>query len=167
LRERLPVLDERRGGPHRLPSAGPLPLYPLRRAETVEAAMPPRLVKEGVLVAHGPVVSVMRADVEQVRALAAASPRRRARLCAHPPAADPLHEMLIVLRRGSYVRPHRHRGKSESFHVVEGALTVAVFDDDGSVREAIRLGEYGSGRPFFFRLGEPAYHTVLVESADA
>ena len=85
----------------------------------------------------------------------------------HKDSEETLHEMLIVLGRDTYVRPHRHGNKSESFHVVEGALTVVIFADDGAVNDVIRLGEYRSGRKFFYRLAEPAFHTILVESASA
>ena len=123
-----------------------------------------RRVSDGVYAADQAVVATARPTVEWLKGVAAGARRRRARLCAHPDAADPLHEMLIALDASTYVRPHRHPGKTESFHVVEGALTVMLFTDDGRVRETIRLGEYASRRPFFYRLAEPAYHTVVVES---
>jgi cupin fold WbuC family metalloprotein len=126
-----------------------------------------RRVNDEVYVADEPIVKVTRRDVEWLKGLAGATGRRRVRLCAHKDAKDALHEMLIVLDGATYVRPHRHRGKSESFHVVEGKLSVVVFDEHGTVRETIRLGEYASGRQFYYRLAEPAYHTVLIESASA
>jgi len=124
-------------------------------------------INDEVYVADGPIVKVARQDVESLKVLAAASKRRRVRLCAHQNEKDRLHEMLIALARGTYVRPHRHRNKSESFHVVEGALSVVVFDEEGQVRETIALGDYASGRQFYYRMAEPAYHTVLVESPGA
>src|SRR5262249_24352537 len=95
---------------------------------------------------------------------ARATPRRRARLCAHRNTDDALHEMIIVLDRATYVRPHRHCAKSESFHVVEGLLNVVLFDDSGGGLDVIRMGDYASGRQFYYRLTEPVYHTVLIES---
>jgi cupin fold WbuC family metalloprotein len=126
-----------------------------------------RRLNDEVYVADEPIVKVTRRDVEWLKGLAGATQRRRVRLCAHKDSKDALHEMLIVLDGATYVRPHRHRGKSESFHVVEGKLSVVVFDEHGTVRETIRLGEYASGRQFYYRLAEPAYHTVLIESASA
>jgi len=60
--------------------------------------------------------------------------------------ATPLHEMLIVLTAATYVRPHRHHKKSESFMSVEGALSVVVLDDGWAGARAhpagrVRLGE--------------------------
>src|SRR5262245_57250372 len=117
-----------------------------------------------VLVASGGVVQVTAADLGAITERAIRSPRKRARLCAHPDAADPLHEMLICLARGTYVRPHRHEGKSESFHVIEGELDVVLFRDDGTVRDVIPMGPYASGKAFFYRLTESCFHTVLVNT---
>ena len=117
-----------------------------------------------VLVASGGVVRVTATDLAAVRDRGVHSPRRRARLCAHPDPADPLHEMLICLARGTYVRPHRHAGKSESFHIIEGELDVVLFRHGGAVHEVIPMGPYQSGKVFFYRLTEPCYHTVLVNT---
>lgn len=123
-----------------------------------------RAVNDEVFVATGGVVCVTAADVALVKAKGTTNARRRARLCAHPGPDDPLHEMLIVLDRGTYIRPHRHGGKSESFHVIEGELDVVLFADDGAVRDVIHMGPYGSGRVFFYRLMDECYHTVLVNT---
>jgi cupin fold WbuC family metalloprotein len=105
---------------------------------------------------------VRAADVAFLAERARQNARRRARLCAHPDARDRLHEMLIVLDRETYIRPHRHAGKSESFHIIEGELDVVIFHDDGSVREVVRMGPFGSGRAFYYRLMENCFHTVLI-----
>ena len=120
-----------------------------------------------VLVAAGGVVRLTARDVAEVVARGVRSPRGRARLCAHAGPADPLHEMLICLAHSTYVRPHRHAGKSESFHVIEGELDVVVFEESGGIREVIPLGSYESGKVFFYRLAEPLFHTVLVNTPHA
>lgn len=123
-----------------------------------------RVVTDEVLVAEGGVVKVRAPDLVDVVRRGTRGPRGRARLCAHARTADPLHEMLICLAGGTYVRPHRHRGKSESFHVIDGELDVVLFRDDGTVGEVIPMGPYPSGRVFFYRLSEPSFHTVLVNT---
>lgn len=90
--------------------------------------------------------------------------RNRSRLCAHPDANATLHEMLIVHPYGTYVRPHRHLNKSESLHIIEGAVSVFFFDDLGRVTKKIDMGEYNSGLPFFYRIDEPVYHSLLIRS---
>src|SRR5262249_49414681 len=110
------------------------------------------------------VVLVGADDVAELKHDAALNPRRRIRLCAHAGVADTLHEMLIVHARECYVRPHKHLGKSESFHVVEGDVDVVLFDEDGAVTDVMAMGAYGSGRPFFYRIATPMFHTLFVRS---
>lgn len=121
----------------------------------------------GVQVAAGGVVCLAAADVERVREQSLRSARQRARICAHPVTDDPLHEMIICLNRGTYIQPHRHAGKSESFHMIEGELSVVLFEDNGEIRQVIRMGPYQSQQTFFYRLMEPCFHTVLVRTPQA
>ena len=123
-----------------------------------------RAINDEVFVATGGVVRVTAADVALVKSKGTCNARKRARLCAHPGPDDPLHEMLIVLDRGTYVRPHRHAGKSESFHVIEGELDVVLFAADGTIRDVVRMGPYSSGRAFYYRLMESCFHTVMVRT---
>ena len=109
-----------------------------------------------VLVDAGDVAGLKRAAEENVR--------RRARLCAHHSVGDRLHEMLIVHTSDTYVRPHKHLDKSESFHIIEGDVDVVVFNDDGGVAEVMRMGAFASGRPFYYRLAAPLFHTLLIRS---
>ncbi|TAN54768.1 MAG: cupin fold metalloprotein, WbuC family [Rhodospirillales bacterium] len=95
---------------------------------------------------------------------ASGNPRQRVRLCTHPDSDDLLHEMLIVHARNAYVRPHRHPTKSESFHMIEGELSVLIFSGDGSVQEHIGMSSQHPDRPFYYRLSKPLYHTVVPHS---
>jgi cupin fold WbuC family metalloprotein len=72
--------------------------------------------------------------------------------------------MLIVLSRESYVQPHKHLGKSESFHIIEGEVDVAIFDDAGQISDVVALGAMGTGRKFFYRLSDSRFHTLLIHS---
>ena len=123
-----------------------------------------RKVSDEVYVADGPIVRIGPDDIAFVKEQARKSPRRRARICAHASNDDALHEMLIAISSDSYIHPHRHVGKSESFHIVEGEVDVAVFDEAGTVVEVIELGAMGSGRNFYYRLSESAFHTLLIRT---
>lgn len=123
-----------------------------------------RRLNEEVYVADRPVTRVTGREIDFLKQVAATNARHRARLCAHGDVGDALHEMLIVHMGGTYVRPHKHLAKSESFHIVEGRLTVFLFDDDGRLVEAIHMGAPGSGHAFFYRLSTPMFHSVLPES---
>ena len=121
-------------------------------------------INDEVFVAEDQIVQVDRSQLETLKAQAARNPRRRARICAHKDVQDKLHEMLIVMARGTYVRPHKHLHKPESFHVIEGTATVIFFDEAGKGAEIIRIGEPKSGRTFYFRNDDPRYHTQIVTS---
>jgi len=123
-----------------------------------------RKVNEEVFIAEDRIVRFGDREIAFLKQQAQASPRKRARICAHKTDDDALHEMLIAISAASYIHPHRHLDKSESFHIVEGRVDVAVFDQAGVVVDVIELGAPGSGRCFYYRLSESAFHTLLIRS---
>jgi cupin fold WbuC family metalloprotein len=123
-----------------------------------------RLIRqsEEVFVTDDPIVRIGAEELALLKSTALANPRQRVRLCGHPGVGDAVHEMLIVHTRGTYVRPHKHLGKSESFHVIEGEADILVYDDAGKVVKIVPMGPVGSGRSFFYRLNKSAFHTLLI-----
>jgi cupin fold WbuC family metalloprotein len=120
--------------------------------------------QDGVYLATEPVPRITAEHVRGLVAVAAALPRRRARICTHRSSDTPIHEMIIALGRETYVQPHAHLNKSESFHVIEGRCDLVLFDDVGGIREVIRLGEVNSGLPFFHRIASPVFHTLVIRT---
>jgi cupin fold WbuC family metalloprotein len=92
------------------------------------------------------------------------SPRGIARLCMHRSVEEPVQEMIIALRRDALFGPHRHHGKTESFHVIEGRLTVLLFNETGDLDQTIDLGEPLDGSSFCYRLAAPIYHSVIPQT---
>ncbi len=123
-----------------------------------------RKVNDEVFLALDPIVRLGDEELAFLKTQALASPRKRARICAHKSNDDPLHEMLIVISSSSYIHPHRHVDKSESFHIVDGEVDVVVFDADGNIMDVVELGAAGTGRSFFYRLAESAFHTLLIKT---
>jgi cupin fold WbuC family metalloprotein len=123
-----------------------------------------RKLSDEVYVADEPIVRLGRFEIELIKEQARKNTRGRARICTHPGDHDPLHEMLIAMRSDTYVRPHKHVGKSESFHVIEGQADVVVFDDVGAIVDLIALGDVSSGRHLYYRLSQPSFHTLLIRS---
>ena len=58
---------------------------------------------------------------------------KRARICLHKNEKDRLHEMIIILSKETYIRPHKHLNKAESLHVIEGTADVIFFNNKGKV----------------------------------
>lgn len=111
-----------------------------------------------------PVAEVGEEWLLRLRECAATAPQRRSRLCLHHRPDDALHEMVICFHHSTLVRPHRHIGKSESFHVIDGELDVLLFDNDGRPTRRVSLGGPGSGRMILYRLSSPDWHSVIVRS---
>lgn len=118
----------------------------------------------GVFVAKDPVIKINKKVIDFVKNKASSNIKKRARICFHQDINDPIHEMVIAASKEGHVRVHRHNGKSESFHMIEGEMDVVIFDDDGGVKEIIEMGDYASGKKFYYRLSKDAYHTVVVRS---
>ena len=116
-----------------------------------------------VLVASGDVTLIGATELEKVKHMALASSSGRARICAHRTSADALHEMLIAMRGRRYVRPHAHYGKSESFHMIEGELTIVLFANDGRIQQLVDLSAKG-GDTLYYRLSSPTVHTVVLRT---
>ncbi|MBM3804015.1 MAG: cupin fold metalloprotein, WbuC family [Acidimicrobiia bacterium] len=112
-------------------------------------------------------IEVTPGMVAQLKADAAKESLRRARLCLHPDPGHSLHEMIIAFTRDTYVRPHRHRNKCESMHVIEGELDVVFFDDAGCESTRIKLGPFGSGKAFYYRLTNMQWHSVVLHTDTA
>lgn len=121
-------------------------------------------VGEGVYVAAHAISVVGATEIAFVRAQAATAPRKRARLCLHRADDAAVHEMVIALERETYVRPHRHTRKSESFHVIDGEADVVLFDEAGNVERIVPLG--GARGGLLYRLDEARFHTLVVRTSD-
>jgi cupin fold WbuC family metalloprotein len=125
-----------------------------------------RSINAEVFVADQTIVKLDRSHVEFLRREAESNQRKRARICAHRSNDDTLHEMLIVIKAASYIHPHKHIQKAESFHIVEGRVDVVIFDDAGAITEVVELGEPRSGLSFFYRLSDSFFHTLVIRSPE-
>ena len=121
-------------------------------------------INDEIFVAKDPIVSLGEEEASFLKSQAMRSPRCRARICAHKSNGDSLHEMLIAISSQSYIHPHKHIDKSESFHIVEGTADVIIFDDKGDITNIIKMGAPGSGRCYFYRLSEARFHTMIIHS---
>lgn len=105
-----------------------------------------------------------KSGLEFLKQEALKNPRKRIRLCTHRGTNDRVHEMFIVHMRDTYIRPHKHLGKSESFFVIDGEVDVVLFNEEGLATEKIHMSSPGSGEIFYYRIDEPVFHTLLIRS---
>jgi cupin fold WbuC family metalloprotein len=106
-------------------------------------------------------VWLTKSGLDELSMRAAAAPRRRLNRNLHE-MDDPVHRLLNAIEPGSWVRPHRHLDppRSETVVVVTGALGVVLFDDDGAVRETMKL-EAG-GETFGVDLAAGTWHGLVA-----
>jgi cupin fold WbuC family metalloprotein len=90
--------------------------------------------------------------------------RKRARICMHTNLSNKLHEMLIILTKNTYIRPHKHLGKAESLHVVEGSADVIFFNDKGKIIDRKTLGEKDNNYNFYYRINSSTFHTFKLRT---
>jgi cupin fold WbuC family metalloprotein len=110
------------------------------------------------------IVTADDATIAELKRIAAQNPRLRSRLCTHPDPSSGLHEMLIVHHREAYVRPHKHFGKPESLHLIEGTARVVIFGDAGQISDVLDMAPYGQGQLCYYRMPDEVFHTILVTS---
>ena len=124
-------------------------------------------VSSGVFYPKSSCAKFFTANWELLRFLkekAANTPLRRARVCVHPDPQADQHDMLIASHRDTYVAPHNHPRKSESFLVMEGFADIFLFNNDGSVSEVIPMGPPDSGRSFMYRMPAGQFHSLMIYS---
>ncbi len=95
---------------------------------------------------------------------ARAAPRRRTHATLHEDLADPVQRVAIALQPGTYVRPHRHAdGVWELFAVLDGALALLTFDDDGRVTRRVELHPDGDR---LAQVPPGVWHSIVALTAD-
>jgi cupin fold WbuC family metalloprotein len=127
--------------------------------------MKTRYQNREVLYNAGLDIGLRQWDIAYLRNKAVLNRRRRIRLCAHKSVKDKLHEMFIVHTKGAYVRPHKHLGKDESLHIIEGSADLIFFDDKGRITDVVKLGTYRSRGIFYYRICRSSFHTLLIRSS--
>ncbi len=104
------------------------------------------------------------ATIAVLKARAAASPRRRCRICFHHSPDATQHAMLIVMHQSSYVQPHRHIDRSETLTVLEGFADAILFDSNGAITTAIAMSPATAGGNFFYYMPQGVFHTLIFRS---
>lgn len=79
--------------------------------------------------------------IESVVADARKSPRLRMNYNFHPELNDPVQRLLNALEPWTYIRPHNHTTKEESFVLLRGSVLAVVFYDDGTIRDHAVLSQ--------------------------
>ncbi len=103
-------------------------------------------------------------DLAAIEASSGLVERKRSRICCHAGLQSNPQDMIICLRRGTYIRPHRHYNKVESGLCLRGEADAVFFSEDGGIVDTWCMGPEHTRRPFYYRIEEPVYHCLFVRS---
>lgn len=85
--------------------------------------------------------------LDEVTEQARKSPRLRMNHNFHESMEAPIHRMLNALEPGTYLIPHRHPDKEETYLLLRGSLIALLFDEEGKVIDKVtlnpKMGNYG------------------------
>ncbi len=107
------------------------------------------------------IVTVERDLLERLKQTAAENASRKMRFCLHQDQNAQLHEMVIAVAPGAYLRPHRHPTKCESFHVIQGKFWLVIFDDSGKIQRKFVMGPRHEEDIFLYRIEKGYWHTIV------
>ena len=115
---------------------------------------------------EGSVVVITQGLVQQAIVGSRSSPRRRIILPFHKSNESLLHRMLNAGQPGTYIRPHWHRDppKDEALVLLQGEVCVFIFEEDGRIRQAVRLRAGTDDLGIDIAAG--VYHTFVVLEPD-
>lgn len=121
-------------------------------------------INEAVLYSDEAICALNQDDMKQLAKLGLNTKEQRTRLCTHKDVDALVHEMFIIHTSDTYVRPHRHLTKSESFQVLQGEAVLILFDDDGNIEQTLMLGDFTSGKTFYFKMPAMHWHMLVIQS---
>ena len=108
-------------------------------------------------------VSLNGDDLNQMKQIAKLNDRHRIRICTHQSIEDNVHEMIIYHPKDTYVPPHMHIGKDESFHLISGKIKLILFNENGKISKVLEMGEHKTGKAFYYRIPAGTYHTQIFK----
>ncbi len=78
-------------------------------------------------------------DIATLVESAETSNKKISRICLHEQTSVSPQEMMICHLQGSTDWPHRNNGNRITLTIVEGTMSIVVFDDQGNVNQVFRL----------------------------
>jgi cupin fold WbuC family metalloprotein len=121
-------------------------------------------ISNEVFYANETIVKIGSDEINFLKTKSKLSPRKRVRICTHANPEVIIHEMFIGIHAGSYIRPHKHQNKIESFHIISGEVAVVLFDDVGNIVSVSERGAIGGEKSFYFKMKNNLFHTLFLRS---
>ena len=96
--------------------------------------------------------------IRELKEKAKANASGKYRLCLQHSSQDNLQEMFIVRSKGDYGRPDKHLYTTESHTIVDGAMLVILFEEEGEIKEIFELSK---DHYYTYRIDANIYHMQI------
>ena len=110
------------------------------------------------------IVKLNKHKIDALKKKAFNSRLKRSRICVHRDNKDKIHEMFVCLHKDTYVAPHYHKNKTESYHIIEGRVDFYFFNKKGKVSKKINLNVKSKKQNFYLRIGPNIHHTLVPKT---
>lgn len=101
--------------------------------------------------------SVNREILQELKKIACQE-RKSVRISLHPSPEADLHNMIICHPYSAYIRPHKHLSKAEAYQIIEGEVSIFIFDEAG---EAVERFDMSPEKELVCRIEKGHYHTLV------
>jgi cupin fold WbuC family metalloprotein len=113
---------------------------------------------------YNKIINIKKKDIKGLILNSNYNPNKKSRFCLHKSKNSKIHEMIIYHKKNYYIKPHKHLGKHESFHLIKGSADVIFFQDNGKIDKIIKMGEYTSSKTYYYRINKAIYHSIVIKS---
>ena len=111
------------------------------------------------------IVTFNKTIVSKLKKLADKSKNKRSRVIIHLDRNSKVNEMIICLKKNSYIQPHIHPiSKTESYHIIEGEMNVFIFNQKGKILKIVKMGVHKKGYIFYYRMNIGIFHMPVATS---
>ncbi len=127
--------------------------------------MPLNEINSGLYYSDETIKTLLRSDIEHFCNEALTNESGKVTVCLHRDAEDVMyHEMLICYRNGFSYPQHLHRKSDETKLILFGEVTLFLYDEKGTLLEAMFLSAEQSNARFLARVPAGISHRLRVDS---
>lgn len=115
-------------------------------------------MSEEVLFIKNKIVKVDDITIQDIKKQAAMKSSGKMRYCFHENENAGMQEMLFVIPKMGYARPHMHKNVAESHVVIDGAGYCILFDGTGDILDSFKISPKHN---FIYRISKEIWHMVV------
>ena len=81
------------------------------------------------------------------------------RICLHKNSSSIHHDMIILQKKNNFYKPHKHRKKGETYHIIVGSMICLLFNNKGKIIKKCLIKKGN-----IFRTPINTFHTMVPTS---